>query len=125
MKSQSIPVLQSTVAATVAGDDLRCGDYIAVLTQTCELPSFLWDNSDFRLSPHELVRLQVIPCDAGLPLKVFAICLPFVYVFPPGKKEVKTLDLRRMQLVRLNKTHAKTVWKQMQQPRERNPRLDD
>lgn len=96
----------------VAGEDLRPGDYVALFTQVCELPSYFWDDADFSLSPHELVRLTHIPREAGVPLKIVDVSLPFVYVIKPNRT-VKTLDLRRTQLVRLAPQCAKKVWKRM------------
>jgi hypothetical protein len=64
------------------------------------------------LPPAELVRLKMIPSDAGLPLKVFGICLPFIYA-KDTKGEIKTLDLRREQVVRLNCDCAEKVWSEL------------
>jgi len=100
----------TTVAATVAGEDIRCGDFVTVLNATFEVPSYLWDQA--MLAPTELVRLKMIPSDAGVPLKVFAICLPFVYA-KDTKGEINTLDLRREQIVRLNGDCAEKVWNEL------------
>jgi hypothetical protein len=112
MKIESRLTTELTAAATVAGEDLACGDYVSLLNETVEFPSFLWDASGVDLSPHELVRLKVIPDTAGHPLKVMAICLPFVYARLPGG-DVATLDTRRTQLVRLNRKCAKAIWKEL------------
>ena len=50
--------LEMTVAAMVAGEDVSCGDYVALLNTICEVPSYLWDGCDASLRPHELVRLR-------------------------------------------------------------------
>ncbi len=100
-----------TTAATVAGEDIACGDYVSPLTEIAAIPSFFWDSCGAVLSPHELVRLQMIPAGAGQPLKVIAICLPFVYAKRPSG-ELATIDTRRVQLVRLNQKCAKKVWKE-------------
>ncbi len=113
MNTESTIKVETTTAATVAGEDLACGDYVSLLTETVELPSFLWNCSDLMLSPHELVRLKVIPSQAGQPLKVMAICLPFVYA-KTSAGEMTTLDIRRAQLVRLDRRCAKSIWKQLQ-----------
>jgi len=104
--------LEMTVAAMVAGEDLSCGDYVALLNTICEVPSYLWDGCDAALRPHELVRLRMIPSEAGTPLKVFAVCLPFLYV-KNTSGELKTLDLRRQQIVRLDRDCAKEVWDEL------------
>ena len=100
-----------TLAATVAGEDLACGDYVAILSELVDVPSYLWETSGASLSPHEMVRLKLVPSEAGLPLKVIAICLPFVYAKSP--QEVVTVDIRHMQLVRLDPKNAQMIWKQL------------
>ncbi len=112
MKTQSVSQPQPRAAATVAGEDLACGDYIALLNETVDLPSFLWDACGASLSPRELVRLRVIPGNAGHPLRVIAICLPFVYAKTPSG-ETTTIDTRRTQLVRLDRKCAKVIWKEL------------
>ena len=97
---------------TIAGEDLACGDYIVLLNETVDFPSFLWDACGASLSPHELVRLRVVPSNAGYPLRVIAICLPFVYAKTPGG-ETTTIDTRRTQLVRLHRKCAKVIWKEL------------
>jgi hypothetical protein len=112
MKTQALSQLEPRVAATVAGEDLAGGDYVALLNEIVDLPSFLWNASDLSLSPHELVRLKVIPNTAGHPLRVIAICLPFVYAKTPAGETV-TIDTRRTQLVRLPRKSAKVIWKEL------------
>lgn len=102
----------TTVAATVAPEDVACGDFVAVLRTTFELPSYLWDGPPALQPIDELIRLRMIPSDSGLPHKVFAVCLPFVYA-KTAAGEVKTLDLRREQIVRLDRDSAKAVWDEL------------
>lgn len=103
---------ESKVAATVSGEDLACGDYVALLTETVDVPSYLWDRCETPLSPHEMVTLKLIPEDAGQPLKVVAACLPFVYAQTPNLETV-TVDTRRAHLVRLDRKCAKVIWKKL------------
>lgn len=120
MKTKSATELEPKAAATVAGEDLARGDYVSFLNETVDLPSFFWDGCGAGLSPHELVRLKLIPCDAGQPLKVIAVCLPFVYAKAP-RGETATIDTRRTQLVRLDRRCAKVVWKALRSsPRQEN-----
>lgn len=112
MKTRTVSRLEPSAAATVAGEDLACGDYIALLNETIDFPSFLWDACGASLSPHELVRLKLIPETAGHPLRVIAVCLPFVYAKRPGGDTV-TIDMRRTQLVRLHRKSAKAVWREL------------
>lgn len=100
----------SALAKPLAPEDVRHGDFVAVLHVTCEYPSFYWD-ADTTLLPHdELVRIQYIPDDAGQALKVKSVCLPFVFA-KDSAGERKTLDMRKCRLARLDRTYAKTAWK--------------
>jgi hypothetical protein len=103
---------ETSAAATIAGEDLAVGDYVALLNEMVELPSFLWDACGASLSPHELVRLKVIPKTAGHPLRVVAVCLPFVYTKTPGG-ETEIIDTRRVQLVKISRECAKAIWKRL------------
>jgi len=97
------------LAARVAPEDLRRGDFVAVLSEVIELPSFLWSETLPR-GQDELVRLRRLPTDERAPSRVEAICLPFIFVkLPCGKYE--TIDVRLASLARLEKEYAKTVWK--------------
>jgi hypothetical protein len=109
MNTQSKRERITTVAASVAGEDLAAGDFVAVLNLTYEVPSYFWDTCAMPLPAGELVRLKMMATDAGVPMKVVATCLPFVYA-KTVKGELKTLDLRRTQIVRLNRAAAKQVW---------------
>jgi hypothetical protein len=110
MTDESHP--QPTLAETVQAEDLACGDYVALLSETVEFPSFFWDCCGAALSPHELVRLKIVPAGAGIPLKVLAICLPFVYAKTPSGT-IQIIDLRKAQLIRLDRDCAKLVWKEL------------
>lgn len=118
MKTATQAPNETTVAATIAGEDVACGDFVALHTSLFEVPSYLWDGCNASLPPHELVRLRMIPADAGQPLKVFAVCLPFVYARNTAG-ELKTLDLRREQIVRLDRGCAKAVWGELK-PNKKN-----
>lgn len=102
----------SAVAACVAGEDVRPGDYLTILNETFELPSYLWCSSGGVLPADEPVRCRYIASDAGKPFKVTAVCLRFIYAKSP-QSEVEIFDVRRQQLVRLDRVSAKTVWQEM------------
>jgi hypothetical protein len=107
MKIETTSAKGSTMAACVAPEDLKRGDRVAILTEVVEFPSFYWFEGSLG-ERDELVRVRCIPAGSGLPLKVKAICLPFVLVkTPSGDRE--TVDVRKVQLVRLNKGYAKEV----------------
>ena len=99
----------SSIAAVVAPEDLRRGDFVAVLSEIIELPSFLW-NDTLESVRSELVRIRHVPTGNRAPLKVKAICLPFLFVKSPND-EYQTLDLRLATLARLEARYARQVWK--------------
>ena len=105
----------SSLAANVAPEDLHRGDYIAILSEIVELPTFFWcDSSAYERD--ELVRLRRLPTRDRVPMKIKAICLPFIFVkLPHG--QFQTIDVRLASLVRLDKAYGKTVWKKLQAPK--------
>lgn len=108
----------SAVAASVAPEDLRRGDFIAVLSEVIELPSFLWTET-LTGTRDEVIRLSRLPTGSRAPLKIKAICLPFVFVKSPCG-DYQTIDIRLARLVRLDKQYAKTVWKRMRAKRPKS-----
>ena len=102
----------TTVAARIAGEDINQGDYVTVLNEIVELPSYLWSCSGAALPADEPVRIPYMPRDAGQPFKVIAVCLPFVYAERP-RGGVNVIDTRQQQLVRLDPDRSRSVWKQM------------
>lgn len=119
MKTKTAAQLETTVASTLAGEDVARGDFVALLNSVCELPSYLWNSCDALLPADELVRLKFIPSEAGTPLKVFAICLPFIYA-TTAEGMTETIDLRQSQIVRLDRASAKKVWRQLKQDSKRD-----
>jgi hypothetical protein len=107
----------TSTAASVAPEDLRRGNFVAVLNEVVEFPSFFWCDS-VPTDRGELVRARYLPAGGGMPLKVKAICLPFVFVKPPSGPS-QTIDVRKVQLVRLEKCYAKTVWKKLRKQQSR------
>ena len=107
----------SPLAATVAPEDLACGQVVAVLNETHEYPSFLWCDSSFG-SQSEPVRIRFKSRDGGVPLKVKAICLPFVVLENPWGEFVRK-DVRISDFVRLDEEYAKTVRKCLTKRRDR------
>lgn len=109
MKTQLEDRSRSHVAMTVAPEDLARGAYVAVLNEVVEVPTFIWCELPAH-PPEEPVRIKIMSQDCGMPLKVQAVCLPFVCVrHPDGFTE--TLDVRRVQLVHVTRSYARCVWK--------------
>ena len=100
------------VAARVAGEDIKPGDYVTALTEIYELPSFLWCCSGGTLAADEPVRSVYKARDAGHPSKVLAVCLPFVYT-QQARGGTAIFDIRKHQLVRLDRDTGRKVWKRL------------
>ena len=116
MKSDEATSCESFVARSLAPEDLRLGDYVTVLAEIVEWPSFYWHCDAQVWPPQEPVRLQRYSDDGGTPLKIKAICLPFVFVKKPCGGHL-TLDIRQHRLVRLPLAYARPVWKTLSKPR--------
>lgn len=112
MKVATQTDLKTTVAARIAGEDIACGDFVAVMNEMIELPSFLWSCSGVSLAPDEPVRIRYVANDAGHPYKVIGVCLPFVYA-KTHRGRVVVIDTRQRQLVRLDHGCARSVWQKM------------
>lgn len=103
----------TSLAQRVAPDDLQRGEYVAVLQEVCELPSFFWCCDSGLLAPDQVVEITYRPlAEDREPLKIVALCLPFVFVKRPGG-EHRTLDIRGCQLARLDKEYGRAVWKRL------------
>lgn len=112
----------SKLAKVLAPEDVRAGDYVAVLQVVCELPSFLWCGDSTTVRIDEPVRVPFIPKQGGVPLKVRSICLPFILVETSSGTH-RTLDVRRHLLARLDRDYARDVWKMCKKSREKQTRF--
>lgn len=109
---------KTTVVARVASEDIQQGDYVTVLNEIVEVPSFLWCCSNGTLPSDEPIRIRYMPTDAGQPFRVVVVCLPFVYAQRP-KGGTVALDTRQHQLVRLDPESGRAVWKRLRKPSKR------
>jgi hypothetical protein len=110
MESMVLDECHAGLAASVAPEDLRCGDFVAVLTVIQEWPSFFWCLDSELSAREEPVRVVRTGTDDCAPLKIKAICLPFVFVKDVSGK-YRTLDVRLCRLARLSPDYAQKVWK--------------
>jgi hypothetical protein len=110
MKAKTTATVENEAARTLAPEDLRAGDYVSLDYEIIDLPSFFWCCDAQILPPGEPVRMPWQTADCGQPLKIKAICLPYVFVKKPSG-EYRTLDVRRHRLVRLSSNYARAVWK--------------
>jgi hypothetical protein len=112
---------RSTLAKTLAPEEILPGDYVALLHVIAELPSFLWNADGMTMPLQDLVRIQFVPEDGGMPMKVKSVCLPFVLVkLPAGKKQ--SLDIRICRLARLDPAYAAVIWKAHRKARAKRKR---
>jgi hypothetical protein len=100
----------ATLARALPPEDIRRGDYVALLYEVFEYPSWFWCDDSALLPREEVVRIRYTPRDEAAPLKVRAVCLPFVLVREPSGRE-RTLDVRRVRLARLDREYAAAAWK--------------
>lgn len=117
MTDHSTTTERTSLAALVAHEDLKAGDFVTVLNDVVELPSFLWCDASPKAGD-AVVRVRLCADGGGMPLKVKAVCLPFVYVRSPEGFAL-TLDVRQVELVRLKKQYAKTIWKDFRKQRSK------
>lgn len=111
----------TTLAKALAPEDILVGDYVMVLQTVSELPSCLWAADAVTLSVDEPVRIHYLPSPVGLPLRVDAVCLPFVLVKRAvGNGEI--LDIRQCRLARVDRQFAKSAWKTSKKPRKARKR---
>jgi hypothetical protein len=110
MKAQAETKCETHVSKSLAAEDLRCGDFVSILSEVVEFPSFFWSCDPQLVPPNEPVRMHCNTSDCGQPLKVKAICLPFIFVKKPCGRH-RTLDVRQQRLVRLDPDYARPVWK--------------
>jgi hypothetical protein len=97
--------LTPTLARALAPEEICPGDDVVVLYEVCELPSYMWCGDAALLPRDEVVRIRITPTTEPLPLRVRAVCLPFVLVRQPCGRQ-HTLDVRRCRLARLNRGFA-------------------
>ena len=58
MKSNALTNCESYVSRSLAAEDLKCGDFVAILQEIVECPSILWSCDPQLLPPGEVVRLS-------------------------------------------------------------------
>jgi hypothetical protein len=109
-------------AKVLAPEDVRAGDYVALLHVVGELPSFLWCGGIGTIRPDEPVRVPFVPNDGGVPLRVRSVCLPFILVKGPSG-DARHLDVRRHRLARLDRAHARAAWKACKKSRRKRERV--
>jgi hypothetical protein len=105
-----------TTARAIAPEDIKVGSYLAVLNIVGEYLPLSCADAAWNRSV-ELVRVLWLPwgpgpIGSGEPLKVKAVCLPFVLV-RTIKGELRTLDVRRYRFAQLNDGYGRKVFKKL------------
>jgi hypothetical protein len=101
---------QTPIAKPVAPEDLRPETYVSVMSITIEL---LWCDEGAPWSRPGLIRTTWLPgADAGTPLRVVSICLPFVLVEQPTGAH-QTLDVRRFRFAQLTGEFGRKAFKRL------------
>ena len=104
----------STLAKSLAPEEIRTGDYVSLLHTVCDFPAIVWCNDTSLVEQEKLIRLPLLPWEnVGLPLQVLSVCLPFVLVKQPCGKQY-SIDIRQHQLAKLSKSYVKTARKAFQ-----------
>src|SRR4029453_8801147 len=75
---------EAHLATSLAPEDIGPGDFVSILYELLELPSYFWSCDAQLLPPSEPIRMPWRTADCGTPLKVKAVCLPFIFVKHPS-----------------------------------------
>jgi hypothetical protein len=111
-----------TTAKVLAPEDVRAGDYVALLHVVHEIPSFWWCGEMGTIRADEPVRIPFVPNNGGMPYRVRSVCLPFILVKTPSGN-LRHLDVRRHRLARLDPEHARAAWKACKKSRHKRERV--
>ncbi len=110
------------IAKPIAPEDIRVGDYLALLEITLQYGSFNWCMADpITLPPSEPVSITWQGHFGGMPLKVKSICLPFLLVKSPHG-EMASLDVRHCRLARISSEYGRVARKAFKKKKKRNGR---
>ncbi len=105
-------------ARPVAPEDLRGGQYIAITRMMIQLIPPMCEP---QLMPDaQTVRIWGIPPSAGQPMRIVSVCLPFVLV-EGVDRQCRTLDLRRVEVVRLPKKYGRAAFERLAKPTAGTP----
>lgn len=115
-----------TTCKPLAPDDLVPGTHVAALfVYTEHLPFSVLCGDDEPWRSREVIRTRWLPtCDAGMPLRIVSVCLPFVLVERPDGKHA-TLDVRRIRLARLSEHFARKATKRLRGKNRDTAALDE
>ncbi len=106
---------RSEAAVPLAPEDIRAGDYVAMLHEVSEyFPIFCIDES-WRKSG--LLRLRELP-ESVTPMRVVRVCLPYVLVQHADRKP-RTLDVRRHLLARVSAPFGREAFRRYRKKKKK------
>lgn len=92
-------------------EDVRAGQYVCVMNILCEhMP--LWCLFEESWKDPEPVRMLMMAPDAGRPLRVVEVCVPFILV-EEVDRSLRTLDLRRYRLAAVSERYGEKTFKRL------------
>ncbi len=97
---------QVKVAKQLRADDIRVGEYVAVLCETYEWPAVFCSGVFDAPTVH---RATLVPNHTEDPVRIEAVCVPFVFVVDTAGKH-RVLDLRRVRLARVSGGFGRAVF---------------
>jgi hypothetical protein len=109
----------SMLARALAPEDVAKGDYVTLLHEYIDVPSFYWCCDAALHAREETVWIRYLPRTGGMPLRVKSVCLPFVLVRHPWGDE-RALDLRKYRVARLSGQYAARAWKAYKKAKPKN-----
>ncbi|MEO0515024.1 MAG: hypothetical protein AAF086_06985 [Planctomycetota bacterium] len=118
-KTKKIKGLKLTTTRPLAPEDLRVGDGVAVARVTVQVMAC--DDPPAGQTHNRVLKADFIPRDAGDPLRVVGVCLPFVLAVNAARQHV-TLDVRRQHLVHLDPAYTRCAFKKLGDKRSRSLR---
>ena len=102
-----------TISKPLAPEDIQPEMYVAALFVCTEYLPGMWCDDGEPWKRREVKTARWLPCrEAGLPLRVVTVCLPFVLVEKPcGTHE--SVDVRRVRLARLSDRYGRKASKRL------------
>lgn len=104
----------------LAPEDIVANAFITVIEEVDEFVMWCQVGLD-AFTPLGVRSFVRIPEEAGEPVRVLSVCLPFVYV-STADGSCRTLDVRKQHVARVSQEYARCVWASVSGGRSRNKR---
>ena len=112
-------VKQTETVKTLAPEDIRVGQYVMELRMIVEFPRIPCDGDEWKSI--RTVRLALTPWCTGEPMRVRALCLPFVRVkYANGRHG--TVDVRRWELAAVTDAYGEAIFARAKRKRRKKKR---